>query len=87
MSFQRRIPPEFLGISDETLRAWRVALQQALQDLAAGAKPSAVNYAQGDGSKGVTYIPPTQALIEQRIRAITAALGEAPPRRAIGVRF
>lgn len=80
-------PPEFIGVSTETLQTWLTDCQQSLQDLTVGGKPQAVSYAQGDGSKAVTYTVANQALLEQRIRNIARALGLAGPRRAIGVRF
>jgi hypothetical protein len=82
-----RIPPELIGIDDATLQKWLTDLQQSLQDLTVGGKAQTLSYAQGDGSKSVTYTQADQARIEQRIRMIAAALGLVPPRRAIAVRF
>lgn len=81
------IPPEFLGVSQETLQLWLTDCQQALQDLTVGGKPEAVSYAQGDGNKAVTYTRATIAQLENRIRNLARALGLAGPRRAIAVRF
>lgn len=81
------MPPEFIGVPTETLQLWLTDCQQALQDLTIGGKPEAVSYAQGDGTKAVTYTRATISQLENRIRALARALGLAGPRRAIGVRF
>lgn len=82
-----RIPPELIGVDTAILQQWLTDLQQSLQDLTVGGKAQTLSYAQGDGSKSVTYTQADQARIEQRIRMIAAALGLVPPRRAIAVRF
>lgn len=81
------IPPEFIGVDPATLQTWLTQAQQALQDLTAGGKPETVSYAQGDGSKAVTYTRAQVPLLEQRIRNLARALCLVGPRRAIGVRF
>lgn len=81
------IPPEFIGVSTDTLQAWLTQCQQALQDLTVGGKPESVSYAQGDGSKAVTYTRADISQLEQRIRNLGRALGLVGRRRAIGVRF
>jgi hypothetical protein len=80
-------PPEFIGVPTLTLQAWLTQCQQALQDLTVGGKPYVVSYAQGDGSRGVTYTQATVSQLEQRIRNLGRALGLVSARRAIAVRF
>jgi hypothetical protein len=87
MSFPCHIVPEFIGVAPATLQAWLTASQQALQDLSIGGKPVTLSYAQGDGTKSVTYTPAQISLLEQRCRNLARALGLVGPRRAIGVRF
>lgn len=81
------IPPEFAGVDPTTLQSWLSAAQQALQDLTVGGKPQVVSYAQGDGTKSVTYTAADVSRLEQRIRQLARALGLVGRRRAIGVRF
>lgn len=81
------LPPEFAGVDPTILQSWLTDCQQALQDLTVGGKPEAVSYAQGDGSKAVTYTRADIAQLEQRIRNLARALGLSGPRRGIGVRF
>ena len=76
-------PPELIGIEDATLQAWLTAVQQAIQDLTIGGKAYVVSYAQGDGSKGVTYTQADVGALRMRARMLAAALGLANPRRAI----
>lgn len=85
--YPRRVPPELIGFDDATLQKMLTDSQNALQALATGSKAQTISYAQGDGSRAVTYTPAQQGLLEQRIRQLAAALGLAAPRRAIGVRF
>lgn len=87
MVFYCHMPPEFIGVDPSTLQSWLTASQQALQDLSTGGKPVTLSYAQGDGTKSVTYTPAQISLLEQRIRNLARALGLVGPRRAIGVRF
>jgi hypothetical protein len=87
MNFSCHVAPEFIGVDPATLQTWLTISQQALQDLATGGKPVTLSYAQGDGSKSVTYTPAQISLLEQRCRNLARALGLVGPRRAIGVRF
>lgn len=43
------------GISVDTLRTRLAAMQQAYLDLTSGGKLQVASYAQGDGTKAVTY--------------------------------
>lgn len=75
----------FAGMTRAELAAQRAQLQRALLQLASGAKTASVSYAQGAGSRSVTYTPADETRIRGLIRQINAALGQ--PRRAIGVVF
>jgi hypothetical protein len=75
----------FAGMSRTQLTARRAGLQEALLSLAAGEKAVTVAYAQGTGSRSVTYTPADEARIRGLIRQINTALGVR--RGAIGVRF
>jgi hypothetical protein len=87
MTYDCRIAPEFIGVAPATLQQWLTDCQNALQALSVGGKAQVVSYAQGDGSKAVTYTPADRGLLERRIRDLASALGLAPRRRAAGVRF
>lgn len=76
-------PPELIGISDAQLQTWLTAVQLAIQELTVGGKVSTVSYAQGDGSKSVTYTQSDLSALRMRARMLAAALGLARPRRAI----
>lgn len=76
----RRLQPEFIGIPEATLQLWLTQCQTALQQLTSGNNPNAVSYAQGDGSKSVTYTQADVATLEQRIRNLAEALGFAKRR-------
>lgn len=80
-------PPEFIGVDQATLQQWLTDCQNALQVLNTGRREVTVSYAQGDGSKAVTYTAADRGALERRIRDIAHVLGLAPRRRAIGVRF
>jgi hypothetical protein len=49
------VPIELQGVPLATLQTWLGQAQQALQDLVTGAKTASVSYAQGEGSRMVTY--------------------------------
>ncbi|WP_368040891.1 gpW family head-tail joining protein [Acetobacter estunensis] len=57
------------GMSRDQLQAALASAQNALMQLTTGGKPVSVSYAQGDGSRSVTYtaasIPSLTALIMQ----------------------
>jgi hypothetical protein len=75
----------FAGMSRDLLIARRAALQEALLSLAAGEKAVTVAYAQGTGSRSVTYTAADDTKIRLLIRQINLALGVA--QGAIAVRF
>lgn len=70
-------------------------LQQRLQqmqadylDVASGRKLESASYAQGDGSKSVTYTRANLGQLAMAIRQLQAQLGIVPtPRQGIGFRF
>jgi hypothetical protein len=68
------------------LQAWLAQAQQALVDLETGAKVANVSYAQGDGSRSVSYSSADSVKLRQLISELQAALGMRS-RRAIGVSF
>ncbi|HZR34356.1 MAG TPA: gpW family head-tail joining protein [Nevskia sp.] len=55
------------GIDIATLQSRLAALQQAYLDLTSGGKAEVASYAQGDGSKSVTY---TRANLGDLVQAI-----------------
>jgi hypothetical protein len=76
------------GMDDSVLRARLAQMQQDYLDLSSGRKTVSGAYAQGDGSKSVTYDRTNIAQLIQAIRQLQAQLGLIDnPRRAIGVRF
>jgi hypothetical protein len=75
----------FASMSRDQLAAWRSRLQEALLGLAAGEKVVNVAYAQGTGSRSVTYTPADENRIRGLIRQLNGALGLR--RAAIGVSF
>lgn len=75
----------FAGMKHADLEARRGQLQEALLELAAGAKTVSVAYAQGTGSRTVAFTPADENRIRGLIRQINAALGLR--RQAIGVVF
>jgi hypothetical protein len=72
-------PPEFVGVPKETLQTWLGQVQQAIQDLQSGAKVEVASYAQGDGSKAITYtraqLPQLQARAQILARLVTGDRG------------
>lgn len=75
----------FAGMSRDQLTAWRGRLQEALLALSTGEKVTTVAYAQGTGSRSVTYTPADETRIRGLIRQINGVLGIR--RGAIAVRF
>ena len=76
------------GVQTSALQTALANAQQAYIDLSSGAKGESFSYAQGDGSKAVTYtkanIPDLIALIQ----TLQQQLGINPrPRRPIRFRF
>ncbi|GBQ23114.1 hypothetical protein AA12717_1396 [Gluconacetobacter sacchari DSM 12717] len=71
------------GMTEAQVTAARNGAQQALIQLMSGKRPQSVNYAQGDGSRGVSFAAATQAELRQNIREFNILLGVAAPRRAM----
>jgi hypothetical protein len=63
------------GMSTADMQARLVSLQAAYFDLAAGAKVVTATYAQGDGTKSVTYTPTDMTQIRKSILMLQKALG------------
>ena len=65
----------FAGMTNLQLQQALVNAQQAYLDISSGAKVVTVQYAQGDGSKSVTYQQSGLANLTQLIRQLQQALG------------
>jgi hypothetical protein len=76
-------PPELIGVPDDTIRAWLLACQQAIQDLTVGGKVQTAAYTQGDGSKSVTYTAADLAALRMRAQMLAQALGLVERRRPL----
>lgn len=63
------------GVPPATLTQWLTESQQALHDLSTGAKGESFSYAQGDGSKSVTYTRADIGALQAHILALQYALG------------
>lgn len=87
MSFSTHIPSEFAGVPQATLQTWLLAAQTALNALVTGAQVAEASYSTGEGSKTVRNTAANQEKLRVYIRDLQRALGNAPRRRAIGVRF
>lgn len=81
------VPAQFAGVPPVTLQNWLTQAQQALHELKTGAKAVTVLYNSGDGTRQVSYLRTSQAALQAYVRELATALGLAPQRRAIGVRF
>jgi hypothetical protein len=78
----------FAGMSTEQLQAALISAQNAYLNLQTGAQAVTLSYAQGDGSKSVTYIQTNTGALVQLIRQLQAQLGMTPhPRRPIRFRY
>ena len=77
------------GMSTADLQARLAALQAAYFDLSSGAKVVTATYAQGDGTRSVTYRPSELSDILNAIYMLQMALNPAMcnPRRARRVLF
>jgi hypothetical protein len=75
----------FAGMLPAQLAAQRSKLQEVLLSLAAGEKAVTVAYAQGTGSRSVTFTPADENRIRGLIRQMNSALGVR--RSAISVVF
>lgn len=81
------VPAEFVGLSQSQLQTLLTQTQEAISALVTGGKPVSVAFAQGDGSKSVTYTPANLPELRMRARILAELLGLRGPRRAIGVVF
>ena len=63
------------GMSTADMQSRLAALQAAYFDLSAGAKVVSASYAQGDGTKSVTYTATDTASIYRSILMLQKALG------------
>ena len=77
-------PPPSADVA--TLQTWLADAQAAYHQLMTGAKPSVVMYAQGDGTRSVTYTRTNVGQLAAYIASLQMQLGYRP-RRAIGLRF
>jgi hypothetical protein len=68
------------GIPLETLKLWQQQLQQALLNVAIGAKPISLSYAQADGRKEVTYNVTGMTQIRGLLDLVNRCLGYPPSR-------
>ncbi|WP_174296526.1 gpW family head-tail joining protein [Sphingomonas bacterium] len=76
------------GMDTSLLQARLAQMQQDYLDLSSGRKVNTASYAQGDGSKSVTYSMASIGQLAMVIRQLQAQLGIIDrPRSAIGVRF
>lgn len=83
-----RIPAEFVGVDQATLQQWLTDAQNAQQQLVLGRNVQVASYAQGAGTKSITYTPADLPALTQRINKLAQALGLVQcARRAIGFRF
>ena len=65
----------FAGMTQAQLQAALANAQQAYLDLSSGAKVVTAQYAQGDGSKSVTYTAASIANLTALIKELQAQLG------------
>ena len=76
----------FAGMSQDQLRAALTAAQTAYTQLLTGSKVETVSYAQGDGSKSVTYSRANIANLTAMIGQLQQALGLGTSRRTMRFR-
>ena len=76
------------GMDDTVLRDRLRQMQQDYLDLSSGRKAQSGSYAQGDGSKSVSYTVATIGQLAMAIRQLQAQLGIIPsPRGALRPMF
>lgn len=76
------------GMDTSVLQARLTQMQQDYLDLSSGRRIMSASYAQGDGSKSVTYSMSNIGQLTMAIRQLQAQLGIIDsPRGAIGIRF
>lgn len=81
-------PSIFAGMTTEQLQAYLASAQHAYIELSSGKRVATVAYAQGDGSKSVSFQAAELGALMQLIRMLQMELGIVPrARRAIGVQF
>jgi hypothetical protein len=71
------------GIPLATLQLWQPRLQAALLNTALGQNPVSLSYAQGDGSKSITYNITSFAQARSLLDLVNRLLGNPPSRRAM----
>jgi hypothetical protein len=71
------------GMSEAQLRAALATAQKAYIDLQIGQKVVSVSYAQGNGSRSITYQPTDLPQVTALIQAIQRQLGIGSSRRAV----
>ncbi|MBU6246457.1 MAG: hypothetical protein KGN77_01775 [Xanthomonadaceae bacterium] len=85
--FASTTPSVLAGVPQATLQTWLGQAQQAYADFMTGGKPVTVSYANGSGTRSVTYNKANVQQLTQFISELNQALGNTRGRRAIGVRF
>ena len=81
-------PAPLVGADQATLQRWLADAQAAYAQLMTGARAVQVSFGAGDGGhKAVSYTRTNAAQLLMWIQQLQQALGNVPPRRAIGVRF
>lgn len=68
-------PSIFYGLSQSVLQAYLASAQAAYVELMSGKSAASVSYAQGDGSKSVTYRAADIANLQKLIRMLQLELG------------
>lgn len=71
------------GVDPATLRLWLSQAQAAYAQLMSGAKVASASYAQGDGSKSVSYTPAQAPQLMAWIMQLQRALGVGGCRRPL----
>jgi hypothetical protein len=66
MTCPPRVPAAFVGRSPDQLAALLTATQKAIDDLTTGGKVETASYAQGDGTKAVTFTKADLPTLMQR---------------------
>lgn len=76
------------GMDTTVLQTRLAQMQQDYLDLSSGRRVMTASYAQGDGSKSVTYSMANIGQLTMAIRQLQAQLGIiGRPRRALAIRF
>ena len=88
MSGTNRAPVTLVGVDQATLQKWLTDAQSAYAQLMTGARAVQVSFGAGDGGhKAVSYSRTNAGQLLMWIQQLQQALGNAPPRRALAVRF